>query len=375
MITNTINFSPELSYNLEKLGPAEQLLFFDIETTGFTPSSSSLYLIGCAFMEQGTWKLTQWFAESLSDECEILRAFFRFASRFRCLVHFNGDGFDLPYLQNCCRQYQMDWGLSALESVDLYKLVRPCRQLLGLSSIRLKACEAFLGLRRKDPFNGGQLIAVYEEYLQSRDFRLLRALLLHNEEDIKGMFPLMSMLHYADCLCSPPKLLTASGDTGSRTLLISAELSACLPVPIRRTVDFPGAPQGFPEAVLALEGSSLHCSVPLYEGELKLFYPNYKEYYYLPEEDMAVHQSVAEFVDKSRRKKASASTCYTRRAGIFLPQPGKEPVFSPVFRQEHRSKTAFSLWEGIEKTDSALLQSYLEALFTEAASPRKNAAR
>ena len=35
------------------------------------------------------------------------------------------------------------------------------------------------------------------------------------------------------------------------------------------------------------------------------------EYYYLPEEDSAVHKSVGIYVDKSRRKAATPQTCYT----------------------------------------------------------------
>ncbi len=75
-----------------------------------------------------------------------------------------------------------------------------------------------------------------------------------------------------------------------------------------------------------LTGSELNLCVGLYEGELRFFYPNYCDYYYLPMEDRAIHKSLAEFVDKSHRKKATAKTCYQKVSGIFLPEP--EPVFS-----------------------------------------------
>ena len=38
-------------------------------------------------------------------------------------------------------------------------------------------------------------------------------------------------------------------------------------------------------------------------------------------EDCAIHKSVGQYVDRSARKKATAKTCYTRAAGLFVPQP------------------------------------------------------
>ena len=46
---------------------------------------------------------------------------------------------------------------------------------------------------------------------------------------------------------------------------------------------------------------------------------NYKDYYYLTTEDVAVHKSVAHYVDTKYRKQATASTCYEKHTGEFLP--------------------------------------------------------
>ena len=42
-----------ISYPLDKLAPLEQVLFLDIETTGFTSRTSYLYMIGCAYNRAG----------------------------------------------------------------------------------------------------------------------------------------------------------------------------------------------------------------------------------------------------------------------------------------------------------------------------------
>lgn len=41
----------------------EDVIFFDIETTGFSPARTSLYLIGCATRDQSGVCITQFFAE------------------------------------------------------------------------------------------------------------------------------------------------------------------------------------------------------------------------------------------------------------------------------------------------------------------------
>ena len=71
-------------------------------------------------------------------------------------------------------------------------------------------------------------------------------------------------------------------------------------------------------------------------GTRKYFFPNYKDYYYLPLEDQAIHKSVGTYVDKEHREKAKASNCYKKKEGIFLPQ--FSTVFTPSFRREYKDE-------------------------------------
>ena len=59
-----------------------------------------------------------------------------------------------------------------------------------------KDWEQFLGLNREDKYDGGQLIAVYKDYLMSKDEDLLHNLLLHNEDDLLGMKYLLPLFSY-----------------------------------------------------------------------------------------------------------------------------------------------------------------------------------
>ena len=62
----------KLNYDLTRIAPLEDILFLDIETTGFSPASSVLYMIGCAYWDGITFTCKQFFAEKPEEEPEIL---------------------------------------------------------------------------------------------------------------------------------------------------------------------------------------------------------------------------------------------------------------------------------------------------------------
>ena len=54
---------------------------------------------------------------------------------------------------------------------------------------------------------------------------------------------------------------------------------------------------------------------------------------------MAIHKSVASYVDKDFRENARASNCYSRKSGAFLPQ--SESVMQPEVRKEYNDKISY----------------------------------
>ena len=99
------------------------------------------------------------------------------------------------------------------------------------------------------------------------------------------------------------------------------------------------------------EGHEGTLIIPIYEEELKYFYANYKDYYYLPTEDIAMHKSIASFVDREYREQAGASTCYTRKFSSYLPQ--WKILVEPFFKREYKSNELFfELTDEIKKTGS-----------------------
>ena len=382
----------DIDYPLERIAsdPGD-ILFIDIETTGLSPKTSVLYLIGCAYLKDDDWHIRQWFADRKNEEFDLLKNFMGFARGYKVLIHFNGARFDLPFLKYKCDKVQMTDVLESMESLDLYKKAAPYRNIFGIPDCKQKTIELFLGIDRVDTYSGSELIEVYRRYMESPEPRLYDLLLLHNADDVRGMFELLPILYYDDlfsCLCNQnvilfrtdapeyPQVRTSFAiDEGSE----NEDPDAVIDLPIRAMKvqanyyhDFSGSQRqeilmklslpdilpssvggSFDECYFKAEGDSAQLRIPLIEKELKYFYDNYKDYYYLPGEDQALHKSVAQFVDRTHREQARAENCYTRKPGQYLKE--WDAVFSPVFREAYKDKTLyFELTDALKQSRSAM---------------------
>ncbi|RKI90689.1 hypothetical protein D7V94_12960 [Parablautia intestinalis] len=338
------NFS--LKYPLELLTPLDQILFLDIETTGFLTSGSVVYLIGCAFYSEGNWIVRQWFAQTPDEEGELVKAFLSFASKYTYLVHYNGNTFDLPFLMHKAEKYGLPCNFEDMAGLDIYRRIAPYKNFLKLPDCKLKSVEQFLGTKREDTYSGGELIQVYREFTFSHDYNLYRTLLLHNSDDLKGMLEILPVLSYYDLFNSSIKARKVQANyyndihgVPRKELVLQLVFASPLPVPI----SFMGKGCHFKGE--SYEGILI---VPIYEEELKYFYANYKDYYYLPTEDMALHKSISSFVERDYRQQATASNCYTRKLSSYLPQ--WKVLVEPFFKREYKSKDLFfELTDDIKK--------------------------
>ncbi len=348
MIVISKTFSVPQFYNFSQIAPLKDIIFFDIETTGLSPASSSLYMIGAVYYQQMEWHIRQWFADSLSAEQEIIQDFFHFLKDYKVLVSYNGDAFDIPYLQKCASQYSLEADFSCLTSLDLYRRVRPLKKMLQLESLKLPALEEFLGISRADGTTGKDLIPVYNEFLKTQDPTLYQMLLLHNEEDLKALPQLMPLLGYLDIFrCD----WTLAGHSLNQE---HGRLTAVLDCSVRVPVAFSYETSLY---TISVRANQIIVEMPVFCGELKYFFDNYSEYDYLPTEDYAVHRKVSQFVDKEYRQKATAATCYNKKTGVFLPLVTVDSMFS-VFRESYRSKELFTEYIN----DSDFLLAYLRLL-------------
>lgn len=316
--TGTLNQS-EL-YNLELRYQPADVLLFDIETTGFSAGNTMLYLIGMCFYSDDSWHYQLLFNDDGRSELAILDTFLHVISSFHTLIHFNGDGFDLRYLKEKYIQYQtLTSGqyfehaipsLESLESVDLYKLIKPYRSGLALTDLKLKTVQQALDIPRTDPYSGGELIKIYKTYLKEQSKDLQRMLLQHNYDDILAMIPMLRLLSFESLAAHEFQLITVQ------------EQASCLAL----TLTFP---QSIPlcykkETVygsLQISGTCGALFIPLWKGELRYYLKNWKDYYYLPIEDTVMHKSIAAFVDTDYKQKATKENGFLRLTSVFFPCP------------------------------------------------------
>lgn len=352
--TNTVSL--DLNNKFVQQIFTEDALFFDIETTGFSPANTSLYLIGCAKKSGNNMIIEQYFAETPEEESTILSYFLNLLKNYQTLITFNGIGFDIPYIKAKCDKYNLPEDFATKDYIDLFKIVSSLKFLLKLPNYKQKTIETFLGINREDVFDGGQLINVYKEYVSHPSEYQMYFLKQHNYEDVLGMLDLLPVLSYSNLLKGGYSLLSVESNVytdyeGNSQKELIFFLENDIPVPKRVSY-------GYNEFYLTCNGNESRIVVRLYDGTLKYFFANYKDYYYLPQEDIAVLKDVAGSVDKAFRKNATASTCYTKKDSIFLPQ--YQPVAEPAFYKERKDKVSYFELSNDFIDSNQLLRKYVD---------------
>ena len=334
----------------------ESSIFFDIETTGFSPTTNHIYMIGCARRKNNVICFDQFFAENKEEEKLILTAFLEILKLYDTIISYNGIGFDIPFLKSKCDQYQLEESFKDYSYLDIFKSISQLKFLLKLDNYKQKTIEKFLGINREDLYSGGELINVYHEYIKAPTEEAYHLLHIHNYEDVLGMIDLLPILSYLEVFhgqyaiteVNMSEYRSYSGEDAKEMILT---LKNDYEVPKRVSYKFH-------DFYLTMNQNTTSVRVPVYEGELHYFYPNYKDYYYLPEEDIALHKSVAGFVDKAYRENAKAYNCYNRKSGIFLPQC--ECIMQPEFRNEYKDKISyFELTDDFASSD-VMLRRYVD---------------
>lgn len=365
----------------------QEVLFFDIETTGFSAAISYVYLIGCAYLNQSTLILRQWFMEDIREEKELLTNFFEFLKSYRLLVHYNGSGFDIPYLLQKCSTYQLPYNFDHFISFDIYKKLIPYKKKLPMANLKLKTVEDFLQIKRKDQYSGGELISVYTKFLalysyekkhssgashyqvspvsglpsieKSDSGTLRQLLLLHNSEDIKNLPLILPILSYVKLF--EGNIVIDKWEVTEKAVNFYFKINNQLPSSLTLESNYEVMDSNYPLTLTTRENEGC-ISITFYHGSLKFFFDNYKDYYYLPLEDTAVHKSVGEYVEKEYRQNAKPDTCYIKKTGYFLPQ--SYAMFTPSFRVERKQKQQFFevtkelLSQESDKIASDFLRSY-----------------
>ncbi|MCI5595410.1 MAG: ribonuclease H-like domain-containing protein [Lachnospiraceae bacterium] len=278
------------------------------------------------------------------------------------LIHYNGTTFDLPYLKAKYEQYGLTSSLSDCSSLDLYRYAKKYKNFLHPGGLKQKNMEEVFGLFREDTLSGEELIQTYEKGIQQSNKRLLDLYLLHNKEDMEGMVFLQNLLQLDQVFDGDFTIEKWDENKDLSSLFVKLSFPLCLNRSL--SLDLCGIH-------LHMEGNDLFLKIPVNNLEAKYFYPDYKNYYYLPLEDRAIHKSVASFVEKEFRKKATKETCYMKKTASFypLPLPSKKKqqkeclekcCLLQLFYQEFGDTKAYLLCSSLH--DSQCKKQYIKAL-------------
>ena len=144
-----------------------------------------------------------------------------------------------------------------------------------------------------------------------------------------------------------------SDDTNKNgDLIINYTLPCAVPIPVIHLDN-----NGY---AIRINGNTMKIKLPLITDNLRLYYSDYKNYYYLPYEDTAIHKSVAAYVDAECKVKATRETAYTKKFASFIKLPcyntDSLQTSEYIFRYEYNDANIYLLYDKKELPEDIILQ-------------------
>lgn len=352
--------SPSVLQEISKYLPeddfceTQDLLILHIETTSLRPQTGKVYLIGCLYYRNDTWNQIQWFDESGLEESAVLSSFQIFAKDFRCVLTYGGNRFDVPFLEGRLQACGLAPMAEAPVHIDLYPSIKPYRNAAGLSDLRLETLVQAFGEDMSPRISGREKIQKYHQYLANPVPEFLNLLQAQNVETLNGIRTVIPVILFSSL---PELKLTAekaqadeydrADGTKAQELFLFVAAKPALPLSLEASFD---------GCYMKLDGNRGLFKIPMYYEDMKYFYASYRDYYYLPAEDMAIHKSIASYMDKKHRIPARPETCYTRKTATFLPQ--WDLFRTPFFKREFGSEQLFFEFTADCQRSRTFLSSY-----------------
>lgn len=304
----------------------EHAVILDIASHGRYWRSSPLISVSVVALQAGLPKETTWISEKESDEYDILKALGEYLPGHDTVITFNGQAYDIPFLKKKYSAYGLPNPLAGLSSRDLFREYRSLRTVLGLPSGKLVDYDEYIRMHAKSGAGSSA-----------------RAELSEASFGLTGSFPAggeTSAQTHSSCrdhstgnagsaLFSPGSEASTSEDA-ERTLRIlgfdavlellggdfasaEAELSEDLVIFHIRTLRDMPCRIAFHDGPfhLTARDRTAALSSRIEDGKIRFYHSDIKNYVYLPHEGYAIYKTMAEFVDRSHREKATRENCYT----------------------------------------------------------------
>lgn len=251
-------------------------IVFQMQTTGHYWRNTQITDLGILCKNaDDDWEEMHLIPETESDEYDLLISFSEIIKPCRHLIGYNSTSFHIPYLEQKYRAYGLESPFFGKTHTDLYQKYKILGKQMHLS-MKLENLRTFFHL----PETTGDL------------------------ETIASAAALSAFEHFFSGGFS----LTDASDLGGAELLFLLKPERTFPT------DFHFCHDAF---YLICTGCTAKLKIKTFNGRLRVYYPDAENYYYLPEEDMAVHKSLAIATDKRLRRKADPAHCYNYVAHPF----------------------------------------------------------
>lgn len=174
--------------------PDRPLLCLDTETTGLATAAGTVaFCIGLGWWERAWFRQVQLLLPDHADEPALLDELARHVPMDGWLVTYNGRGFDWPLLVT---RYRMTRRAAPAHAghLDLLPIVRRVFRH-RMADARLRTVELeLLDLERHDDVDGWEIPERYLGFLRGGPAHPLRAVVRHNDEDVRSMARLIALL-------------------------------------------------------------------------------------------------------------------------------------------------------------------------------------
>jgi len=222
--------------------------------------------------------------------------------------------------------------------------------------------------------SGSELISIFRSYLAG-DYSVEAKFVDHNREDLFGLFYLNNLNPLFQLSKTLPKLTTNSNQMP--LLSYFSDNNSIRIVWENFTSDQKQEGLQFEcensHFQLRLLASMLELSLPTYQTSLYYYYDDFQNYYYLINEDYAIHKIIAEFVSQKHKKKATKETAYIKKEGHFIKCPlsksklldlfQSQDIQIPVFQETATASTSFILYDDFINHYALLFTPIIQHLF------------
>ena len=170
----------------------DDVLFFDLETTGLT--QTPLFLIGAMTWEEGSLVIRQFLARDYGEEAAVIQLFLELAAEKRLFITFNGVSFDLPFLHHRAETHEIPAVLHAHHFDLLHESRRVWRT--QCPNCQLQTLEQHIcgHPARIGDIESELIPAAYQAFVRNGNAGQLGQIMHHNKLDLVSMAELLTRL-------------------------------------------------------------------------------------------------------------------------------------------------------------------------------------